>query len=77
MIEQLLLGITPAYIGPGAGLSAIGALLALIFAVIVAIVGFVWYPVRRIMRNRRKANDNTMADATAEPAERTSTETDE
>ena len=34
-----------AYIGPGAGLSAIGALLALVAAVAVAIVGFVWFPV--------------------------------
>ena len=39
-----------AYIGPGAGLSAIGSLLALIGAVLLAIVGFVWYPVRRLLR---------------------------
>jgi len=44
-----------AYIGPGAGISAIGALLALIAAVLLAIVGFVWYPVKRIRKNRRKA----------------------
>ncbi len=44
-----------AYIGPGAGISAIGSLLALIAAVLLAIVGFVWYPVKRIMKNRRKA----------------------
>ena len=44
-----------AYIGPGAGITAIGSLLALIAAVLLAIVGFVWYPVKRIMKNRRKA----------------------
>ncbi len=44
-----------AYIGPGAGISAIGSLLALIAAVLLAIVGFVWYPVKRLMKNRRKA----------------------
>jgi hypothetical protein len=43
-----------AYIGPGAGLSAIGAVLAIIAAVIVAIFGFLWYPIRRLMRNMRK-----------------------
>ncbi len=44
-----------AYIGPGAGISAIGSLLALIAAVLLAIVGFVWYPVKRLMKKRRKA----------------------
>ncbi|MEQ8964908.1 MAG: hypothetical protein RID91_03715 [Azospirillaceae bacterium] len=42
-----------AYIGPGAGLSAIGSLLALVAAVALAVVGFVWYPVKRMMRRRR------------------------
>jgi len=46
-----------AYIGPGAGLSAIGALVAAIGAVILLVVGFVWYPVKRMLRNRKaKAN---------------------
>ena len=39
-----------AYIGPGAGLSAIGSLLALLAAMVVAIFGFVWYPVKRFIR---------------------------
>lgn len=43
-----------AYVGPGAGLSVIGSLLALIAAVILAVVGFVWYPIKRI-RKKRKA----------------------
>lgn len=41
-----------AYIGPGAGISAIGAALALIAAVFFAIVGFIWYPVKRLLRKR-------------------------
>jgi membrane-bound ClpP family serine protease len=44
-----------AYIGPGAGLTAIGAVLALIAALCLAVVGFVWYPVKRLLRTR-KAN---------------------
>jgi cellobiose-specific phosphotransferase system component IIC len=44
-----------AYIGPGAGISAIGSLLALLAAIILGIVGFVWYPVKRIMNKRKKA----------------------
>jgi ABC-type bacteriocin/lantibiotic exporter with double-glycine peptidase domain len=42
-----------AYVGPGAGLSAIGSLLALIAAVLLAIVGFLWYPLKRIMKKRK------------------------
>jgi hypothetical protein len=39
-----------AYIGPGAGLAAIGTLIALIAAVIFTIVGFVWYPIKRLLK---------------------------
>lgn len=59
-----------AYIGPGAGLSAIGSLIALIGAIIVAIFGFLWYPLKRLLRKKQKP--------AAEPAEPVkSTETDE
>lgn len=39
-----------AYIGPGSGLSAIGAAFALVASVVVALVGFVWYPLKRVWR---------------------------
>ena len=51
----LLLQSELAYIGPGGGLSAIGAFLALVFAILIAIFGFVWYPVKRLLRSRKKA----------------------
>jgi hypothetical protein len=44
-----------AYLGPGAGLSAIGAFLALIVGVIVAFFGFIWYPVKRFLRKGKAA----------------------
>lgn len=47
-----------AYVGPGAGLSAIGTLVALVVAVFLAILGFVWYPVKRIL-GKPKATDAT------------------
>ena len=54
----LLAALTPAlahaYIGPGAGISAIGSLLALIAAVVLAIVGFIWYPIKRILDRRAR-----------------------
>lgn len=43
-----------AYIGPGAGLSLVGSLLALFGAILLAIFGFVFYPVRRMMRRRKE-----------------------
>lgn len=54
--------VAQAYIGPGAGLSAIGSALALIGAVLLMIVGFVWYPVKRLMK--RKKAPETEASAT-------------
>jgi flagellar biogenesis protein FliO len=44
-----------AYVGPGAGLSAIGAFLALILGVILAFFGFIWYPVKRFLRKGKAA----------------------
>ncbi len=47
-----------AYIGPGAGLCAIGAFLAVIAGIIVALFGFLWYPIRRLRRKwKRPGND--------------------
>ena len=43
-----------AYLGPGAAVSSIGALLAAIAGIIVAIFGFLWYPIRRLIRRRKK-----------------------
>ncbi|MEM7489245.1 MAG: hypothetical protein AAF390_09000 [Pseudomonadota bacterium] len=45
-----------AYVGPGAGLTAIGTMIALVAAILLAVVGFVWYPIKRMLR-ARKAND--------------------
>jgi len=46
VLADVFVAVTIAYIVPGAGLSAIGALLALVFGLIVAVFGFVWYPIR-------------------------------
>ena len=46
--------IASAYVGPGAGLSAIGSLLALLVAVLVAFIGFFWYPIKRLVGGRKE-----------------------
>ena len=55
-----------AYIGPGAGLSAIGTIAALVGAVLLLLVSFVWYPLKRLLR-KRSASPNR-AQGTASPA---------
>lgn len=46
-------GPASAYVGPGAGLTVIGAAIAFVGSVVLAIFGFVWYPVKRFLRSRR------------------------
>ena len=50
-----------AYVGPGAGLTAIGTMLALLAALVLAVVGFVWYPLKRLL-SRRSSPDREAAD---------------
>lgn len=47
--------IAAAYVGPGAGLTAIGTFIALVSTVMLGIIGFLWYPVKRLLkRNKRR-----------------------
>jgi hypothetical protein len=62
LVAVLLLLPRPAaaYIGPGAGISVIGTALAFIGALVFAIVGFVWYPLKRLaaaLRTSRSSGD--------------------
>ncbi len=51
-----------AYLGPGGAVSAVGTLIAILAAILIAIVGFVWFPLRRLMRRSRNANkDDSIA----------------
>jgi hypothetical protein len=43
-----------AYIGPGAGLSIFGSILAFLAAIVVAIFGFLFFPIRRLLRRRKQ-----------------------
>ncbi len=46
-----------AYVGPGGGLTAIGVFLALVAVIIVALFGFIWYPIKRLLQKRRERNE--------------------
>jgi len=46
-----------AYVGPGVGLSAIGTLLAVAAVVVLAIVGLLWLPVKRMLGRNKTTHD--------------------
>jgi len=54
-----------AYVGPGAGLSAIGTIIAFMGAILLLVLGFIWYPIKRLMKrkkiesHRKTGNENT------------------
>jgi membrane protein implicated in regulation of membrane protease activity len=66
----LTLAATPAmaYVGPGAGLSLLGAFWGLLVAILAALAFVVVYPVRRMMRARKRPAETMQPDQ--QPAER-------
>lgn len=46
-----------AYIGPGSGVTFVGSIIALAAGLILGLIGFVWYPVKRLLRYVRERND--------------------
>jgi Na+/melibiose symporter-like transporter len=53
-----------AYIGPGAGLTAIGTFFGVVGAVVLLIVGFLWYPVKRMLRRGKQQPLMAKSDST-------------
>ena len=53
-----------AYVGPGAGLGAIGVVVGVIVTVLLAILGIIWYPLKRLFRGMKK---NSAESEVAEP----------
>jgi hypothetical protein len=59
LISAFLTDIAHAYVGPGLGLGVIGAIVGIIVAVFLAIVGVIWYPLKRMMRKLKTVKANT------------------
>jgi membrane protein implicated in regulation of membrane protease activity len=51
-----------AYVGPGAGLSLLGAFWGLLVAILAALAFVVVYPVRRMMRARKRPAETMQPD---------------
>lgn len=58
-----------AYVGPGAGLSLLGALWALVAALGMALFFVVAWPVRNMLKRRRERREAEAANAAAKPAD--------
>ncbi len=54
-------GTAAAYVGPGLGLGAIAAFFGAVLAVLLAIVGVVWYPIKRLLGRRKSAEQTDKA----------------
>lgn len=46
-----------AYVGPGLGLGTIGTVLGILVSVGLALFALVWYPIKRMLKKRRAAED--------------------
>ena len=53
----LLMGSQPAmaYVGPGLGVGAIGAILGVVFSILLAIFAIFWYPIKRWLGISKRA----------------------
>lgn len=71
----LLPNLAFAYVGPGSGLGAIATVLALLGAITYGIVGFVWYPVKRLLRGRRSAGAEEIDETTTDDINSTEEQT--
>ena len=47
-----------AYVGPGAGITALGTVIALISAILLSIVAFIWYPIKRLLSKIKKKDES-------------------
>lgn len=53
-----------AYVGPGAGLGTIVVTLALVLGLFLLVVGFLWYPIKRMMRGRKTGSESNTSTST-------------
>jgi hypothetical protein len=65
----LLPSLAYVYVGPGLGAGTIGALLAIVGAIFLALFTMVYYPGKRARGHQRSAGQGTVAAAASDKAE--------
>lgn len=51
-IAMTTAGTAQAYVGPGLGLGAIGAILGVVLSVVLALFAIFWYPLKRLLKKK-------------------------
>lgn len=51
-----------AYVGPGAGIGAIAAFIGVVLCLLLAVFGFLWYPIKRFRQKRKDTRVKSKAD---------------
>ena len=64
---MLLPGLAAAYVGPGAGISMLGALWGLIIGVVMAVGVILFWPIRMMLRKSKAKKAGAEETAAAEP----------
>jgi len=59
VIALLLVQPAYAYIGPGAGASAIAVVVGIIAAIFLALIAIIWYPLKRLLGKKKETEGET------------------
>lgn len=59
-----------AYIGPGVGLGAIATFFAVALGLLLLLVGFLWYPLKRLLKKQKQRQTETKKGAEDTPESR-------
>lgn len=52
-----------AYVGPGAGLGAFAVTIAVLLGLVLLVIGFLWYPIKRMLKGRRHSRSGSAEDS--------------
>ena len=67
LVSALLFCMTSAhaYVGPGAGLGAVLVAIALVLGLLLLVVGFVWFPIKRMLKAKKSDTEGAVPANTA------------
>lgn len=69
VLSCMPIGEAHAYVGPGLGLGALGVVLGLLLSMALAVLGLVWYPLKRVLGKSKRQGRERFARPTHQPTE--------